>query len=115
MFDDEFKRSELYFRALQLLRVCSDWIEETVEDLKSSHMSCIEELETMVDYTDGYGLRDEDIKLLGSTWQRLRNKENNDYNNLLQRIKRKRKEVESLRDGVSIYLYPISTGKHADA
>jgi hypothetical protein len=106
MFDDEFKRSELYFGALQLLRVSSDWIEETMEDLKSSHMSCIEGLETTRGFiTNDCELRDEDIKLLDSAWQKLRNKKGDDYKTLLQRIKRKRKEVESLRDGVSIYLF----------
>jgi hypothetical protein len=35
MFDNSFRKSELYFGILQLLRIASEWIHEAMEDLKS--------------------------------------------------------------------------------
>ena len=33
MFDSSFKLSKIYFTALQVLRVASEWIDESMEDM----------------------------------------------------------------------------------
>jgi len=100
--DDDFRRSELYFGALQSLRVCSEWIEETLEDLKTAHADCIEGLEMTMSFAKDCTLQRGDVKQLDSEWNGLRKKKEVDFQVLLQRIERKREEIKSLRDGVRI-------------
>jgi Mg2+ and Co2+ transporter CorA len=100
MFDNEdFSLSSFYFGALQLIRIYSDWIEETMEDLKLAQIRCIDRLKTTA-YLGKCGLRTKDVLRLNAEWDNLRKKKDADYTALLQRCERKRKEIKNLRDGV---------------
>lgn len=78
MFDGpNFERSRSYFAALQLLRIFSDRIKETRQDL----IQAIEALHQDVSPFESTGLKEAESRLL-------------------QRIDRKTEEIKTLRDGV---------------
>jgi hypothetical protein len=110
MFDDagsEFALSEFYFQVLQLLRIASEWIKESMDDLES----LVRTLE--VNYIDPHI---PEPFLLGSPqankavteafrqcWTSVMSHQKRHGEALLRRIAKKQEEVKGLRDGVSYF------------
>ena len=92
MFDDSFKRSEVYFTALQLLRIFGRWIRNTGRDLR---IIC------KFRDTEAEWVGVEHLKVLNDNWKAILKTYDTEAELLLQRIAEKTAEVESLRDGVS--------------
>lgn len=110
MFDSEFQVSETYFSVLQMLRIFNDWIEETEADWhvlsKRVTESCfwIRKASFRGDWTSHPIIRQEDLdKNFGQVKTNLETL----AARLKKRIEKKRTEVESLRDGVSMPAVPI--------
>jgi hypothetical protein len=114
MFDkDPFPTSELYFTILQLLRLASDWIRGSLEDL-----------ETLAESWDFYryftklpakrnGLQDpvtvNVTKVLKKNWKNVISHQKSLAKPLLDRIEKKTEEVKSLRDGVCLISQTLRT------
>ncbi|OTA53959.1 hypothetical protein K449DRAFT_389502 [Hypoxylon sp. EC38] len=97
MFDNSFELSKLYFSVLQLLRIITEWIEESITDLR--------------DLRERYALRKrfliqilklglDDISSTEKNWDTVIATMELPANRLLDRINRKAEEVKSLRDGL---------------
>jgi hypothetical protein len=97
MFDDkDFSKSKLYFKTIQLCRVFSNWIEETKYDLQLSHDK----------FVDPHSRGPEgDFGEVSFEWKRRIEEPLRQLSLLLEQVKRKREEVQSLRDGVSYLKY----------
>lgn len=111
MFDDNnFARSKLYFGSLQLLRVFSDWIEESQEDFQQLFEDSVKYL----NFGDWKDKREKEDKLeidkvaLISALEKTVDEHKILFKALLDRIKKKQNEIESLRDGVSMQIIQFS-------
>jgi hypothetical protein len=102
MFDRSLEKSELYFAVLQILRIISDWIQESVTDLENQEESrgCFQRLgHGMAEHLSEEG-RERDREVINSNWDLLALHHATLAKALLERIQKKTTEVESLRDGV---------------
>ncbi|KAI1075727.1 hypothetical protein F5B20DRAFT_559174 [Whalleya microplaca] len=105
MFDDSFQLSEQYFTVLQLLRVFQDWIGETEDGIEGLSRELIGQFESWQDWRHQYCPRDEnvwplDIEHLEANFEKVKSFFTLRANLLKERIRRKKDEVESLRDGL---------------
>jgi len=92
MFDDRFKRSGQDFTILQMLRIIYYWITTSMVDFRY----CIEKLSLERDFT----FHQSSYQALRLNWEALASNQQKMGKLLLDRIDRKTKEVESLRNGV---------------
>ncbi|KAI1418322.1 hypothetical protein F5Y13DRAFT_176437 [Hypoxylon sp. FL1857] len=97
MFDNSFELSKLYFTVLQLLRIVTEWVEESVNDLN--------------DLRERYGARKrflieilnmdpDDLASTEKNWDTVITIMDSRAKRLLDRINKKTEEVKSLRDGL---------------
>ena len=103
MFDSSFKRSELYFSVLQILRIFSEWILGSMADLKSLEEEYSKTLGEIGEPDESTGPRQRRFaakKLIRVNWTRVVSLQENLGKNLLHRIDRKIEDVKSLQDGV---------------
>jgi hypothetical protein len=99
MFDDSFEVSRSYFTILQLLRIFSDSIHQSVEDLRQMKNKFSYKFPTGELY---------EVKLLSlptrqiiaANWEKVLSFQQQTGTELLSRIEKKTEEVKSLRDGV---------------
>ena len=104
MFDDkEFKRSKLYFTLLQLYRIFERCIEETLVDLEASQKDFLESWgsDSYTDTEDVLETLASDLETLDKHWREAMSESKKQLESIMERIKYKREEVNSLRDGVS--------------
>lgn len=110
MFDnDPFQRSKLYFTIIQLLRIASDWIRESMEDLKSlsEHTNHLAKLQSFRDSRSSL-VTASSGKILEQNWKKVIAYQRSIGKPLLDRIERKTEGVKSLRDGVC-FRWPSSS------
>ncbi|ETS85997.1 hypothetical protein PFICI_04022 [Pestalotiopsis fici W106-1] len=98
MFDSGFEISETYFTILQMLRIFDDWIEETESDFTKLNDNIVSRAQSMVIYEDA----DVDLTILTTNLNVVMGRLQSSAKSLRDRIKRKKEEVQSLRDGVSL-------------
>jgi hypothetical protein len=102
MFDRSLEKSELYFAVLQILRIMGEWMSESVTDLENQKESW-EQFHGPgyggVEYLTESG-REKDRIVINSNWDLLGSRHAKLVKVLQDRIDRKIKEVQSLRDGV---------------
>jgi hypothetical protein len=100
MFDDNpFPKSKLYFNMLQLSRLFIGCIEETVREVHLAHAWFMGSWDFTTREEDG-DLK-KDLDNLSIEWMRLIGSQEPKLQALLGRLRRKKDEIESLRDGVS--------------
>lgn len=110
MFDSEFQVSETYFSVLQMLRIFSDWIEETEAEWRLVYVRvtmssyCLSKKTLGGDQTSHPIVKEE---ILVKNLQEVKKNLKRLAARLKGRIEKKKTEVESLRDGVSIPSVPI--------
>jgi hypothetical protein len=120
MFDDsKFSRSELYFAALQLLRICTDWIGEAIhgfETLKDEVESRVREAPWNNPGDRGHGVEadmETESTCLSEILSSMIEENRKRLQALLDRIEKKEEEVKSLRDGVSpTFPWPSAPKRH---
>ena len=101
MFDESFGRSKLYFATLQILRMFSDLIRETGRDLRAVNRNSPQLFgDKFYLYLKNKWGGTEDIDGLVTNWKLILEFQNAAENKLMDRIKSKTAEIESLRDGV---------------
>lgn len=111
MYDSrEFQLSEFYFAILQVLRIASEWIQESMNDLRrlidemeDEHFS-IERKQKITFLPDSPEAQRSAVKAFKRNWESVISHQQRIGADLLDRISKKREEVESLRDGVSFTL-----------
>lgn len=103
MFDTSFKRSQVYFRTLEMLRIFAESIRETGRDLQEMNP---ERLLRAFFRAQRFKVKDflpqdpmEDTALW-KNWQTLSDFQRKTEDRLLRRIAEKTEEIRSLRDGV---------------
>jgi len=100
MFDDSFTRSKLYFQTLQLLRLFSNLISETGQDLDNDDLDLFTE-DVFARMRQCWGSEaSKDIDILESNWEIVMKHQKELEKKLLSRIESKTAEVLSLRDGL---------------
>ncbi len=92
MFDDDFRRSKVYFESLQILRIFGQVIRETGRGMRGLHPE--------IASTSGWGMPDID-KIALDNWKILWDFYLEKEKHFLQRIAEKTEEIEGLRGGVS--------------
>ena len=102
MFDDSFQRSASYFTILQILRIFSDAIRESVADTKSMKRQWLRHYAARSS-GDRRRFSKSAAKVLARNWDVLESHHEFLAAQLLSRIEKKTEEVTSLRDGVRIY------------
>ncbi|KAJ8132322.1 hypothetical protein O1611_g1305 [Lasiodiplodia mahajangana] len=105
MFDDSFQLSEQYFTVLQLLRIFQDWIEEVEKGTKDLRKELLGQYESWMVWRRRYAPKDEDewpldMEKLEANFDKVEEFFQIRVNPLNERIRRKKEEVESLRDGL---------------
>jgi hypothetical protein len=109
MYDDNnLRRSEFYFSALESLRLFSIWIHETPDHLDALMEKCnqrlvyplIEEKASVGVDEPGRSMWAAFVKIK-SNWKEIQGLHRKQVNLFLNRIKKQTEEVKSLRDGVS--------------
>lgn len=104
MFDDEsFARSKLYFGSIQLLRVFSDWIEESKADFEHLLKDTTEYLGGIRLECTGEGETEVNTKPFLSAIEKSAKEQEIRFQALLDRIKKKQSDINSLRGGVSSF------------
>jgi hypothetical protein len=108
MFDnDQFSKSDQYFTALQVLRICSDWIKQVNQGLKTLHSQIDISKASLDDDSDDDANahtaqdKEDERKRLHEMCSIVMAENEVRSRPLLDRIERKVEEVKSLRDGVS--------------
>jgi hypothetical protein len=100
MFDDKpFSKSKLYFDMLQLTRLFIGCIEETVRELHITHDRFIHHPNIKLATKDQNFKND--MNNLSIEWIEQIESREPKVQILLDRLRRKKEEIESLRDGVS--------------
>ena len=102
MFDRSLEKSELYFAVLQIIRIMGESISESVTDLESQKKSKIDFYWTAFGTAEHltWRSREKDRVVINSNWDLLSSHHGKLVKVIQDRIDRKTKEVESLRDGV---------------
>lgn len=93
MSDSKFEQSETYFFVIELLRIASDWITEATADLDGLRLRACSRMKWK--HKDAYAL-------IETRWQEVLGVANKYQDDLLKRIEKKREEVYSLREAVSV-------------
>jgi len=107
MFDDNnFARSKLYFGSLQLLRVFSDWIEESQADFQQLFKDVFNQLNWEYKREKEHKI---DTGAIIVALEKTADEHKILFKALLDRIKKKQNEIESLRDGVSMKFIQLSS------
>jgi hypothetical protein len=100
MFDDvSFSRSELYFNVQQLCRVFSQCIEDTISNLHKHYHSFMKD-EKSARFPKSAIHRKALYDAVSLKWPALIESRESKLRDVLNRLDRKRAEVESLQDGV---------------
>lgn len=103
MFDDmTLKSSKFYFSMLQLLRIIETWVLRTRRDMTS--WVPLVKLSNSFKFNNDHKTSPEERETFWKEVNPLIEKELSSYDSLLQRIRAKQEELQTLRDGVSIYL-----------
>lgn len=90
--------SKYYFKILQFLRIMHD----SVDDLDARLAYWSTKLQDVLEKLRGpCGFSQNSSQKLLETWQELESCNRNELHQLRERIERKQREIESLRDGVS--------------
>jgi hypothetical protein len=106
MFEsDDFSKSRQYFATLQTLRLCNDWITETIQDMRHIRDKIYETVNsTLINMPDDVRVRrSQEHEHLDKILSRLITDCETIFQPLLSRIERKNEEIKGLRDGVSLY------------
>jgi hypothetical protein len=105
MFNEKsFPRSKKYFQMQQLCRIFTNSIEETIRDLQKHYKRFMSNWQSYWNHRGQQpGL---EVAFLNLTieWEKLLATQESKLTVLLDRIRKKKEEVESLRDGVSTFL-----------
>jgi hypothetical protein len=104
MFDDDsFSRSKNYFQMQQVCRMFGTSIEETmrdIEEFKAKVLSWVKhDYSWRYDRPEGF---EHEFKGLSTEWDKYTTGQITKLKVVLELVQKKREEVESLRDGVSI-------------
>jgi len=115
MFDREFRLSQFYFSILQILRIFTDTIEETQKEVEHTRRQFEAYFEPQFNsrargFKNIFGDTDEEElskiqtfrAMIDSEWGRVTSFQKGLATNLIEHIKKKSEEIESLRDGVSL-------------
>lgn len=103
MFDTSFKRSQVYFRTLEMLRIFAENIRETGRDLQEMNPDRLlqrffrAKRSKLKDFLPQDPMED---AALWKNWQTLSDFQRKIEDRLLRRIAEKTEEIRSLRDGV---------------
>ena len=110
MFDSStsLARSKLYFTVLQLLRMSTQWIQESVRDLELLRGYFVDDLSKLasdkyyVNFMTGKQgpIRMAERERIEDKWAQVLLYSKSTSKRLVDRIERKAEEVKSLRDGV---------------
>ncbi|KAI0490247.1 hypothetical protein F4859DRAFT_1999 [Xylaria cf. heliscus] len=95
MFDDGFERSKLYVTILQILRIFSECISTTSDDL-----GLLDGLFMKDNDFPMRNMRPDELRKMRSNWQSVKEFQKQAEESLLGRIMQKTEEVKSLRDGL---------------
>lgn len=105
MYDDHrLNRSEIYFTVVQLLRIFEEWTSEPEEAIRTLRYQTTYELKSRVK-----SRQPEAQRIIERNWTALLSQAQTSRNRILGLIKRKRDEIQSLRDGVR----PMGNRLHA--
>jgi hypothetical protein len=100
MFDDKpFPKSKLYFNMLQLTRLFIGCIEETIRDLHIARDRFMSNRTFELRKSD-HNFKN-DLEKLSIEWTKRIESREPKLQVLVDRLRRKKEEIESLRDGVS--------------
>jgi len=102
MFDRSLDKSEIYFAVLQILRIMSEWIYESVTALEKQKEEWAQVRQVWRGAPEYLSETNQEIDrgIINSNWDVLLSHHAKLEKVLRDRIDRKAKEVESLRDGV---------------
>lgn len=96
MYDDhKLNRSEIYFTVVQLLRIFEEWTAEPEDTIRTLRYHTIYELKSRMNPS-----QPDAQHIIETNWISLLTQAQTSKNKILGLIKRKRDEIESLRDGV---------------
>jgi hypothetical protein len=107
MFDgDDFFKSEQYFTILQALRLCRNYVNDIIRDVRNIPNKMHDELDPMLEGLAENHLAEKLLELqrLDTILSRLVSDCEALFEPLLDRIERINEEMKSLRDGVSFLL-----------
>lgn len=100
MYDDhKLKRSEMYFTVLQLLRIFEDWASDLVEDVEALIPPVREKMRQRLVAHESEA---EAHAIIEDNWKLLIAHAQDSKTDVVGQIERRKQEVSSLRDGVSI-------------
>jgi len=116
----DLRLSELYFAVLQILRIATEWINESINDLRRM-IDDIERLyfapnlngnqhATFLPQTSN-SARDAAIEVFKLNWDRVISHQRTLGDALLTRIAKRRNEVNILREGVSQISFYLPTSR----
>ena len=109
MFEDAmFHRAELYFTMLQLLRISGEWVGETSKDLERFLKGAEAKIKKVNYYQRGGDGEEKDQIRVFTLFENLKEESMERFQPLKDRIQSRTKEIESLRDGVSTFLWRIT-------
>lgn len=90
MFDQSMSRSKIYFTVLQILRIIKDWIVENHAQIKRIRGGG----------ATGEPIFDPKDSITEQNWVKVENMMKARVERILDRVKAKNEEIQSLRDGV---------------
>ena len=101
MYDDaSLRRSEYYFTVLQLLRIFSEWIRQTLDDMDDMIRQFDDEMVPWLVARPDDHTTSMSVKVSISNWANVSALQKRIGQDLLERIEKKKEEIKSLRDGV---------------
>lgn len=101
MFDDDlFSRSKTYFQMQQLCRIFGAIIEETIRDIEDFKEDTLSRVGNS--YDERFQGFEREFKYLSNEWDKYTAGQIAKLTEVLELVQKKREQVESLRDGVSI-------------
>jgi hypothetical protein len=100
LFDDSFNMSARYLAILQLLRIFTVWIAETDGDVDTLCSRLLSLICSVLESRDALGTL-KTRNLIRKNFEILAGEKKKLVGQLLERVKSKVSEIESLRDGVS--------------
>ncbi|KAI2625073.1 hypothetical protein GGR54DRAFT_629498 [Hypoxylon sp. NC1633] len=106
MFDSTFERSQLYFKALQTLRIFSEWIQESQRELQQLKRDFDMNVQVgatrrgSVSSNHSATASNDFSKEIDEEWEKLLAVHNSSSSKLLDRIGKKEDEIKSFRDGL---------------
>jgi hypothetical protein len=100
LFDDSFNMSARYLAILQLLRIFTVWIAETDGDVDTLCSQVLSSICFVLERGDALGAL-KTRNLIRKNFEIIAGEKKKLVGQLLERVKNKVSEIESLRDGVS--------------